>query len=109
MMLMSAGLMSREQYVPAFMQGQTPELSAAATAMYAGFSAPYKGLPDAGYNGYRRFPLSYSVRQLPQWQCCCANLALPNVVELEQGLPLSFGVVATMCLLKVGAANGRNR
>ena len=58
MMVMSAGLMSREQYVPAFMQGEDPQLSGAAAAMYQGFAAPYKGLPDAGYNGFRRFPLS---------------------------------------------------
>ena len=40
------------------MQGQDPQLSGSAEMMYRGFAAPYKGLPDAGYNGFRRFPLS---------------------------------------------------
>jgi haloalkane dehalogenase len=26
--------------------------------MYEGFSAPYRGLPDEAFNGYRKFPLS---------------------------------------------------
>ena len=58
LLVMSAGLMSFEDYGPAFAEGRDPQLSGAAAEMYKGFAAAYKGLPDAGYNGMRRFPLS---------------------------------------------------
>lgn len=58
MMVMSAGLMSPDEFVAAFIEGNDPQLTGAAADMYRGFSAAYKGLPDEGYNGMRRFPLS---------------------------------------------------
>lgn len=58
MMVMSAGLMTPDEFAPAFIDGKDPKLTGAAADMYRGFSAVYKGLPDAGYNGMRRFPLS---------------------------------------------------
>jgi haloalkane dehalogenase len=58
LMTMSAGLISREIALPAVAQGTEPALSGAAAAMYAAYQAPVKGLPDAAYNGMRRFPLS---------------------------------------------------
>jgi haloalkane dehalogenase len=91
MMLMSAGLMSREQYVPAFMQGQTPELSAAATAMYAGFSAPYKGLPDAGYNGYRRFPLSIPLDNYHNGNAAAQTLHYQTLLNWNKGCHFIWG------------------
>jgi len=58
LLVMSSGLMSPEQFAPAFTEGLDPQLTGVAADMYKGFSAPYKGLPDEGYNGMRRFPLS---------------------------------------------------
>ena len=58
LMLLSAGLASREEVFPNLVAGTVPELSEAAQRMYDGFMAPLKGLPDEAYNGYRRFPLS---------------------------------------------------
>ncbi|MEM7101304.1 MAG: hypothetical protein AAF541_23795 [Pseudomonadota bacterium] len=61
LLVMSAGLMSAADFEAAFVGGQTPQLSGDAAAMYRGYSAPYRGLPDEGYNGMRRFPLSIPV------------------------------------------------
>ena len=37
------------------LKNQTPELEGEARAVYQGFSAPYRGLPDEAFNGFRRF------------------------------------------------------
>ncbi len=58
LLVLSAGLMSQQAFVPAFVEGKAPELTGPAADLYRGFSAPYRGLPDSGYNGMRRFPLS---------------------------------------------------
>ncbi len=58
LLLMSSGLMSPEDFGAAFVERKDTGLSGAALDMYRGFSAPYKGIPDEGYNGMRRFPLS---------------------------------------------------
>ncbi len=59
LMLMSSGLAKREVAFPA-MTGQTPvpAFEGAAADMYKAYRAPLGGLPDAAYNGFRRFPLS---------------------------------------------------
>ncbi|MDA1076422.1 MAG: alpha/beta fold hydrolase [Proteobacteria bacterium] len=57
----SAGLISREQMFPFMVSGTTPDLTGQVRDMYEGFAAPFKGLPDAAYNGARRFPLSIPV------------------------------------------------
>ena len=58
LMLLSSGLAGPEVVFPALQGGSVPELSDAARAMYDAYHAPIKGLPDEGYSGYRRFPLS---------------------------------------------------
>jgi haloalkane dehalogenase len=58
LMAMTSGLVSRDVALPAIAQGGEPRLSNAAAAMVLAFLAPFAGLPDAGYNGLRRFPLS---------------------------------------------------
>jgi haloalkane dehalogenase len=58
MMTMTAGLLDREQAFEAIRGGGKPVLEGAAADMYHGFHAPIAGLPDEGYNGFRRFPLS---------------------------------------------------
>lgn len=58
LLLVSAGLLDVPTFMKAFIDGEDPGLTGAAEQMYRGYSAPYRGLPDAGYNGYRRFPLS---------------------------------------------------
>jgi len=58
LLVYSAGLLGAELFFPALEGGEAPPLSAEAATMYRGFSAPFRGLSDAGYNGARRFPLS---------------------------------------------------
>jgi haloalkane dehalogenase len=61
LLVLSSGLMDPGSFMSAFIEGNDPKLTGAAADMYAGFSAPYQGLPDEGYNGFRRFPLSIPV------------------------------------------------
>ncbi|MFT7685577.1 MAG: haloalkane dehalogenase [Candidatus Azotimanducaceae bacterium] len=58
LLLMSAGLIGMEVFLQTLIKNENPKLSGEANKMYRGFSAPYKGLEDAAFNGYRRFPLS---------------------------------------------------
>jgi haloalkane dehalogenase len=58
LLLLSGGLAPRDIVIPALVSGSMPPLEENARRMYQGFSAPYRGLPDEAFNGYRRFPLS---------------------------------------------------
>ncbi len=58
LLVLSAGLAGPDVIFPALSDGRDPDLSGRAATMYRGFSAPYRGLPDEAFNGYRRFPLS---------------------------------------------------
>lgn len=58
LLVLSAGFAGPEVVFPALMNGTPPELEGKALENYKGFSAPYNGLPDEAFNGYRKFPLS---------------------------------------------------
>ena len=58
LLVRSAGLIGMDVMVPTLLENKKPVLSGEAAKMYRGFSAPYRGLNDAAYNGFRRFPLS---------------------------------------------------
>ena len=58
LLVMSAGLVGREEFIPAIVENKNPELKGEALRMYQGFAAPHLDLPDAAFNGLRRFPLS---------------------------------------------------
>ena len=58
LLVLSAGLAGPEIIFPALAEGRSPALAGEAALVYRGFSAPYRGLPDAAFNGYRRFPRS---------------------------------------------------
>jgi haloalkane dehalogenase len=58
LLVLSAGLAGPEVIFPALMEGKDPGLTGKAQSVYAGFKAPYLGLPDEAFNGFRRFPLS---------------------------------------------------
>ena len=58
LLVLSAGLAGPEIIFPALAEGRSQALSGEAALVYRGFSAPYRGLPDAAFNGYRRFPRS---------------------------------------------------
>jgi haloalkane dehalogenase len=57
-LLLSGDLADRATVFGALMSGSEPELHGDAAAIYAGFGAPFRGLPDAALNGARWFPLS---------------------------------------------------
>jgi haloalkane dehalogenase len=56
--VLSAGLAPREVVIAALARGEPAQLTGRAAELYAGFAAPYRGLPDEAYNGLRRFPRS---------------------------------------------------
>ncbi|MEQ8860899.1 MAG: alpha/beta fold hydrolase [Pseudomonadales bacterium] len=58
LLLLSGGIAEPEVIFPALSEGKDPGFTGRAATMYRGFSAPYRGLPDEAFNGYRRFPLS---------------------------------------------------
>jgi haloalkane dehalogenase len=58
LLVLTAGLAGPEVIFPALIEGTDPNLTGRAADVYRGFAAPYAGLPDEGFNGYRRFPLS---------------------------------------------------
>ena len=58
LMLISAGLLSPREALTGISSGIVPVLSDAARAMHAAYIAPVRDMPDAAYNGFRRFPLS---------------------------------------------------
>jgi haloalkane dehalogenase len=61
LLVLSSGLAGPEVIFPALAEGKDPGLEGRAQDVYRGFSAPYRGLEDAAYNGFRRFPLSIPV------------------------------------------------
>lgn len=58
LVVLSTGLASPAVIFPALTDGTDPGFEGQAAMLYRGFSAPYRGLADAAYNGLRRFPLS---------------------------------------------------
>ena len=47
-----------ETIISNFNKNIGPTISDAEQEIYRGFASPYLGLPDQGFNGFRRFPLS---------------------------------------------------
>ncbi|MFT5446571.1 MAG: haloalkane dehalogenase [Gammaproteobacteria bacterium] len=58
LVVLSTGLASPAVIFPALTDGADPCFEGQAATVYRGFSAPYRGLEDAAYNGLRQFPLS---------------------------------------------------
>jgi haloalkane dehalogenase len=58
LVVLSTGLASPVVVFPALTDGTDPGFEGQAARVYRGFSAPYRSLADAAYNGLRRFPLS---------------------------------------------------
>ena len=61
LLVLSAGLAGPDVIFPALAEGRDPGFEGRAAEIYRGFSAPYRGLEDAAFNGFRRFPLSIPV------------------------------------------------
>ena len=61
LLVLSAGLAGPDVIFPALTEGKDPGFEGRAAKIYEGFSAPYRGLADEAFNGFRRFPLSIPV------------------------------------------------
>jgi len=91
MMVMSAGLLAHEDFAKAFDTGLDANLTGAAATMYQGFSAPYKGLPDAGYNGFRRFPLSIPLDSYHNGNAAAQTLHYRTLLEWHKSCHFVWG------------------
>ena len=91
LMVMASGLMSPEDFNKAFGAGEATQLSPAAEMVYAGYSAPYKGLPDQGYNGYRRFPLSIPLDSYHNGNAAAQTLHYRTLLNWDKGCQFIWG------------------
>ncbi|MEM7220663.1 MAG: alpha/beta fold hydrolase [Pseudomonadota bacterium] len=91
MMCMTAGLMSFEEFNAAFREGAQANLSGDAATMYAGYSAPYRGLPDAGFNGFRRFPLSIPLDSYHNGNAAAQALHYRTLLDWNKGCHFIWG------------------
>ena len=91
LLLVSGGLVGREAMVEAMVHGKRPELTGKAADVYRGFSAPYRGLPDAGYNGMRRFPLSIPVSSPDNGNAAAQALHYRTLLGWEKGVHFIWG------------------
>ena len=91
LLLVSGGLVGREAMVEAIVHGKRPELTGKAADVYRGFSAPYRGLPDAGYNGMRRFPLSIPVSSPDNGNAAAQALHYRTLLGWEKGVHFIWG------------------
>ncbi len=91
MMVMSAGLMTPDEFAPAFIEGKDPQLTGAAADMYRGFAAVYKGLPDEGYNGMRRFPLSIPLDNYHNGNAAAQELHYRILLQWDKGCHFIWG------------------
>ena len=91
LLLASAGLVDREAMLGAMVHGKRPELTGKAADVYRGFSAPYRGLPDAGYNGMRRFPLSIPVSSPDNGNAAAQALHYRTLLGWEKGVHFIWG------------------
>jgi haloalkane dehalogenase len=58
LLVLNAGLMAQKEMIAVMLENSVPELAGEAAKIYAGYSAPHRGLDDDAFNGIRRFPLS---------------------------------------------------
>ncbi len=91
LLLQAAGLADRETVVGAIVHDRRPELTGKAADVYRGFSAPYRGLPDAGYNGMRRFPLSSPVSSPDNGNAAAQALHYRTLLGWEKGVHFIWG------------------
>ena len=79
--------------------------------MYRGYSAPYKGLPDEGYNGFVAFRSPYlwtiTTMVMPRAVSALSNPA--ELVRFREEVATLFGAALTMSLRRAGVASGLNR
>jgi len=88
LMLLSSGLMSREEVFPGIINQTVPEMSEEARVMYQAYRAPYEGFGDEAYNGVRRFPLSIPLDSYDNGNGAAQTLHYNRLLEWQK--PVSF-------------------
>jgi hypothetical protein len=58
---------------------------------FKGFSAPYRGLPDEGYNAMRRFPLSIPLDSYDNGNGAAQTLHYRTLLEWKKGVHFIWG------------------
>jgi haloalkane dehalogenase len=91
LLLLSGGFAGREVIFPALTAGKDPGLTGAAADIYRGFSAPYRGLPDAGYNGMRRFPRSIPLDDYHNGNGAAQALHYRTLLKWDKGCHFIWG------------------
>ena len=91
LMVMSAGLLPPDDFMKGFVNGETLDLAGEAQAMYQAYSAPYRGLPDEGYNGYRRFPLSIPLDSYNNGNAAAQTLHYKTLLNWNKGCQFVWG------------------
>ena len=92
LLLTSAGLIDRNQFIQGMVKGEEPELSEAAKQMYDGFHAPIKGLPDEAFNGFRRFPLSIPLDSYENGNAAAQELHYRTLLAWNKKVDFIWGI-----------------
>ncbi len=91
LLVLSGRYESPKVIFPAFLEGKTPELTGKAADVYKGFAAAYKGLPDEGYNGYRRFPHSIPIDSYHNGNAAAQTLHYRTLLNWNKGVQFIWG------------------
>ncbi len=91
LMVLSSGLGKPQDIIPAIASGTPLDLTGAAADMYAAYSAPYRGLPDEGFNGMRRFPLSIPLDSYNNGNAAAQTLHYRTLLEWDKGVQFIWG------------------
>lgn len=91
LLVLSGGFAGPEVILPALMEGKDPGLTGKAADVYQGFSAPYRGLPDEGFNGMRRFPLSIPVDSYHNGNAAAQTLHYRTLLGWQKGCHFIWG------------------
>jgi haloalkane dehalogenase len=91
LLVLSGGYAGPEVVFPALMEGKDPGLTGKAADVYRGFSAPYKGLPEEGYNGMRRFPLSIPLDSYHNGNAAAQTLHYRTLLSWTKGCQFIWG------------------
>lgn len=91
LLVLSGGYAPREVVFPALTQGTEPGLTGTAAEIYQGFSAAYRGLPDEGFNGMRRFPLSIPVENYHNGNGAAQTLHYRALLGWDKGCQFVWG------------------
>ena len=89
--LVSAGLITREDFMTCFLQGHALVAEGAVESMYRAYAAPYRGLPDEGYNGFRRFPLSIPSDNVHNGNAAAQALHYRTLLDWDKGCQFIWG------------------